>query len=50
MDEIIKKTPEFEALRAEAREVCAAYADGMDFDFAVARLAGIGEKMAELLA
>ena len=44
------KTPEFKALRAEAREVIAAYADGADFDYVISRLAPIGEKMAILLA
>ena len=47
---IIRKTPEFKALRAEAREVIAAYADGADFDYVISRLAPIGEKMAILLA
>ena len=47
---IIRKTPEFKALRAEAREVIAAYADGADFDYVISRLAPIGEKMAVLLA
>lgn len=50
MKKIIRKTEEFKALRAEAREVIAAYADGADFDYAVARLADIGEKMTILLA
>ncbi len=47
---IIRKTPEFKALRAEAREVIAAYADGADFDYVISRLAPIGEKMSVLLA
>ncbi len=49
-DSIMKQTPEFKALREEARRVAAAYADGMDFDHAVGLLAGIGERMAILLA
>ena len=48
--DIIRNTPEFKALRAEAREVIAAYADGADFDYVISRLAPIGEKMAILLA
>ena len=48
-EKIIRKTPEFKALRAEAREVIAAYADGADFDYVISRLAPIGEKMAILL-
>ena len=48
-EKIIRKTPEFKALRAEAREVIAAYADGADFDYVIGRLAPIGEKMNELL-
>jgi len=47
---IIRKTPEFKALRAEAREVIAAYEDGADFDYVISRLAPIGEKMAEMLS
>ena len=47
---IIRKTPEFKALRAEAREVIAAYSDGADFDYVISCLAPIGEKMAVLLA
>ena len=49
-EKIIRKAPEFKALRAEAREVIAAYADGADFDYVISRLAPIGEKMAVLLA
>ena len=49
-EKIIRKAPEFKALRAEAREVIAAYADGADFDYVISRLAPIGEKMAILLA
>ena len=49
MKDIIRKTPEFKALRAEAREAVAAYADGADFDFTICRLAVIGEKMDILL-
>ena len=48
--DIIRKTPEFKALRAEAREAIAAYEDGADFDFTISRLAAIGEKMTILLA
>jgi len=50
MKDIMRKTPEFKALRAEAREALAAYADGADFDFTVIRLAEIGEQMEILLA
>ena len=50
MKKIIRKTPEFKALRAEAREVIAAYTEGADFDYVLSRLAPIGEKMAEMLA
>mgnify|MGYP003297047159 CR=1 FL=1 len=50
MDKLIKKTPEFKALRAQAREAIAAYADGADFDFTISRLAAIGEKMEILMA
>lgn len=46
----IKRTPEFKALRKEAQEIVAAYADGADFDYAISRLAPIGEKMTTLLA
>ena len=49
-EKIIRKTPEFKALRTEAREVIAAYADGADFDYVISRLAPIGEEMAVLLA
>ena len=45
MKDLIKKTPEFKALRAEAREAIAAYADGADFLFTISRLAAIGERM-----
>lgn len=50
MDKLIKKTPEFKALRVQAREIIAAFADGADFDFTINRLAEIGEKMSILLA
>jgi len=50
MDTLIKKTPEFKALRAQAREVIAAFEAGADFDFTISRLAEIGEKMTILLA
>ena len=46
----IRKTPEFKALRAEARELIAAYAEGADFDYTVCRLAPIGEKMDAMLS
>ena len=39
----------FKALRNQAREALAAYADGADFDFTIARLAGVGYKMELLL-
>ena len=50
MKDLIKKTPEFKALRAEAREAIAASADGADFLFTISRLAAIGERMNALLA
>ena len=50
MNDIIRKTPEFKSLRAEAREAIAAYADGADFLFTISRLAAIGEQMNVLLA
>lgn len=50
MNETIKKTPKFKALRAEARKVIAAYADGADFDYVISRLSPIGEKMTAMLA
>ena len=49
MKDLIRKTPEFKDLRAQAREAIAAYEDGADFDFPLARLAAIGEKMNILL-
>ena len=49
MKDLIRKTPEFKDLRAQAREAIAAYEDGADFDFTIARLAAIGEKMNILL-
>ena len=49
MKDIIRKTPEFQALRAQAQEAIADYADGADFDWTISRLAPIGEKMTELL-
>ena len=45
MKDLIRKTPEFKDLRAQAREAIAAYEDSADFDFTIARLAAIGEKM-----
>ena len=50
MNDIIRKTPEFKALRAEQREVIAAYAAGAAFDYVSSRLAPIGAKMTTLLA
>ena len=50
MKDIIRRTPEFRSLRAEAREAIAAFEDGADFDFTIDRLAAIGEKMTILLA
>ena len=50
MKDIIRKTPEFKALRAQAQEAIADYADGADFDWTISRLAPIGEKMTELLS
>ena len=47
--DIIRKTPEFKALRAEAREAIAAYADGADFEATISRLAGIGSVMELML-
>lgn len=49
MNDVIRKTPEFEALRAEAREAIAAYARGADFESVIARLAPVGETMSVLL-
>lgn len=46
----IKKTPEFKALRKEAQDIVAAYADGADFDYVISRLAPIGERMREMLS
>ena len=45
----IRETAEFKELRKEVRSALAAYADGADFDFTIARLAGIGYKMELLL-
>jgi len=50
MKDIIRKTAEFKALRAEAREAIAAFADGADFEFTLCRLADIGERMNIMLA
>ena len=50
MKDIIRKTPEFQALRAQAHEAIADYAGGADFDWTISRLAPIGEKMTELLS
>lgn len=49
MKEAIRKTAVFKALRDQARDALAAYADGADFDFTIARLAGVGYKMELLL-
>lgn len=49
MKEAIRKTAAFKALRNQAREALVAYADGADFDFTIARLAGVGYKMELLL-
>lgn len=49
MKKIIRKTEEFKALRAEAREAIAAFADGADFETTIARLAETGRVMAILL-
>lgn len=45
----IRKTAAFKALRNQTREALAAYADRADFDFTIARLAGVGYKMGLLL-
>jgi hypothetical protein len=50
MKDLIRKTPEFKSLRAQAREAIAAYAGGADFLFTISRLAAIGEEMEALLA
>ena len=50
MKDLIRTTAEFKALRAEAREAIAAYADGADFLFTISRLAAVGEEMEALLA
>ena len=50
MKDPIRRTAEFKALRAEAREAIAAYEDGADFLFTISRLAAIGEQMNVLLA
>ena len=49
MKDAIRKTAEFKTLRNQAREALEAYADGADFDFTIARLAGVGYKMELLL-
>ena len=49
MNDAIKTSPEFKALRAEAGAAIADYATDRDFDLAVARLAPIGAMMATLL-
>ena len=45
-----RKTPEFKALRKEAQDIVAAYADSADFDYVISRLAPIGERMSEMLS
>ena len=50
MKDAIRKTAAFKALRNQAREALEAYADGADFDFTIARLAGVGYKMEIMLA
>ena len=49
MKDAIRKTAAFKALRNQAREALAAYADGADFDFTIARLAGVGRVMEIML-
>ena len=49
MKDAIRNTKEFKALRAEAREAIAAYADGADFALTVMRLAETGGAMKILL-
>ena len=49
MKDAIRKTAVFKALRNQARDALAAYADGADFDFTVAHLAGIGYTMEIML-
>ena len=41
----LKRTSEFRALRKEARDAFADYADGADTEFTIMRLAGIGRRM-----
>ena len=49
MKDAIRKTAVFKALRNQARDALAAYADGADFDATVTRLAGIGRVMEIML-
>lgn len=49
MKKAIRNTAEFNELRKEARSALAAYADGADFDFTIARLAGVGRMMELML-
>ena len=49
MKDAIRKTAAFKALRNQAREALAAYADGAEFDATVTRLAGIGRVMEIML-
>ena len=41
----LKRTGAFRALRKEARDAFAAYADGADAEFTIFRLADIGRRM-----
>ena len=41
----LKRRSEFRALRKEARDAVADYADGADTEFTIMRLAGIGRRM-----
>lgn len=41
----LKRTSEFRALRKEARDAFADYADGAETEFTIMRLAGIGRRM-----
>ena len=49
MKDAIRKTAAFKALRNQARDALAAYADGADFDVTVSRLAEVGFMMEILL-
>ena len=41
----LKRTQAFRALRNEAKDAFAAYAEGADTEFTIMRLAGIGRRM-----